>query len=128
MTVADEGDVEAKGLLTRAEAVLIAKRYSRGDLPLYVTETDRTGRGGRYRRPDLARVAAMYQEAEAARGRAGTGEPRVSVRKYVQRAFDAASLQTVDGWIRAARDAGLIPPARTGKPRSGAAEKASDQS
>jgi hypothetical protein len=116
MTVADEGDVERTDLLTRAEAILLAKRYSRGELPVDLTEHDR--RGGRQRRPELARVAAIYREAEVARGRRVPGEPRVSVRKYVQRAFDAASVQTVDGWIRAARDAGLLQPARTGKPRS----------
>jgi hypothetical protein len=118
MTVADEGDVEGRDLLTRSEAVLIAKRYFRGELPAPGADRDRTGAGGRSRRPDLATVAAVYREAEAARARRDTGEPRVSVRKHVQRAFDAASLQTVDGWIRAARDAGLLPPARTGKPRS----------
>ncbi len=118
MTVADEGDVEGTGLLTRAEAILIAKRFSRGELPEYVTDLDLAGGGTRRRRPDLAKVAAVYREAEAARSSRVPGESRVSVRRYVQRAFDAASLQTVDGWIRAARDAGLIPSARTGKPRS----------
>lgn len=119
MTVADEGDVEGRDLLTRSEAILIAKRFARGELPLHDIDRGRSGRPTRYRRPDLARVAAVYREAEAARGRRDPGEPQVSVRRYVQRAFDAASLQTVDGWIRAARDAGLLPPARTGKPRSG---------
>ena len=118
MTVADEGDVEGADLLTRAEAILIAKRCVRGELPASVTDPDYPHRGGRARRPELAKVAAMYREAEAARGRQDTGEPRVSFRGYVQRAFDAASPQTVDGWIRAARDAGLLPPATTGSPRS----------
>jgi hypothetical protein len=118
MTAADEGDVEGRGLLTRAEAVLIAKRAVRGELSGDLTDRDRAGAVGRRRRPDLARVAAVYREAETARSRQDPGEPRVSVRRYVQRTFDAVSLQTVDGWIRAARDAGLLPPARTGKPRS----------
>jgi hypothetical protein len=118
ISVADGGDVERADLLTRAEAILIAMRFVRADREAAGAAREP---GGRASRPDLAEVAAVYREATTARNRRDPGEPRVSVRRYVQRAFGAASLQTVDGWIRAARDAGLIPPASTGKPRSGPA-------